>query len=62
MQPNDSSRFVPGLGALAGWLALAGIVAFSIIGPQLIAGQRVSGSLDPAVIQAFYAHTLLAPL
>src|ERR1043166_9241409 len=48
-------------GAIAGWLTLAVIVTFSIVGPQIIAGQRVSGTLESSAIQAYYRHPALRP-
>src|SRR5215212_1481877 len=61
MHPPQSSPFVARIGADTGWLVLASVGLFSIVGPQIIAGQRVSGTLDPAAIQAYYRHTALAP-
>jgi hypothetical protein len=49
------------IGAVTGWLTLASVLLFSVIGPQIIAGQRVSGVLEPAAIQAYYRHAALAP-
>jgi hypothetical protein len=62
MHTNDSEFNVARIGAVAGWLALAGILAFSVFGPMVVAGQRVSGTLDPAVIAAYYRHAALAPV
>jgi hypothetical protein len=50
------------VGSLAGWLTLAAILGFEIIVPQVIAGQRVSGTTDIALIQAYYGHPALAPV
>jgi hypothetical protein len=48
------------VGMIAGWITLAGILVFSVIGPSIIAGQRVSGTFDVAAIKAFYSHRELA--
>jgi len=47
------------IGALAGWLTLAGILAFEVIGPSVAVGQRVSGSTDRALIEAYYGNSVL---
>jgi hypothetical protein len=47
------------MGALAGWLTLAGILAFEVIGPSLAIGQRVTGSTDRGQIEAYYANSVL---
>jgi hypothetical protein len=44
---------------MAGWLTLAGILAFEVIGPSLAIGQRVSGSTDRTAIEAYYANGAL---
>jgi hypothetical protein len=49
-------------GAVAGWLTLLGILVFELIVPTLIAGQRVTATIDAGQIRAFYAHDALAPL
>lgn len=49
------------IGAIAGWLSLAGILTFSVIGPMVIAGPRVSGTLDAGTIQPYFRHQALAP-
>ncbi len=41
---------------------LTGIFLFNIILPGAIAGNRVSGTTDAAVIKAYYSHGALAPL
>ncbi len=61
MKQNDTIINIARVGAIAGWLTLATIIVFSVLGPQVIAGQRVSGSLDPTVIKAYFSHTTLAP-
>src|SRR5258707_15592497 len=61
MRQNDSTHFAARIGVVAGWLTLSSILLFSVIGPQIIAGQRVSGTLDPSTIQAYYRHAALAP-
>jgi hypothetical protein len=62
MKQNNSTFPIALIGAVGGWLALAGILAFSVIGPMIAAGQRVSGTLDAAAIQAYYRHGALAPV
>ena len=60
MQPDDLEFNVARIGAVTGWLALAAILAFSVFGPMIVAGQRISGTLDPAAIAAYYRHGALA--
>lgn len=48
--------------AVAGIVAVALVLGFSIIGPQIVAGERVSGTEDVALIRAYYAHSALATL
>lgn len=48
--------------AAAGAITLLGILALEVIGPALVAGQRVSGTFDPATIRAFYARPALLGL
>jgi len=62
MNHDSKSLYAARIGAVAGWLALAGVLAFSVIGPMIVAGQRVSGMLDPKAIQAYYRHDALALL
>lgn len=47
------------IGSLAGWLTLVGILVFEVIGPTVLVGQRVTGSADRAVIEAYYANPVL---
>ncbi len=47
------------IGSVAGWLTLAGILAFEVIGPSLAVGPRVTGSADRGAIEAYYANTVL---
>ena len=47
------------IGSVAGWLTLAGILAFEVIGPSLAVGQRVTGSTDRGAIEAHYANSVL---
>lgn len=61
MNHDSKSSYAARIGAVAGWLTLAGILTFSVIGPMVIAGQRVSGTLDVKAIQAYYRHDALAP-
>lgn len=48
-------------GMIAGWMTVIAIIVFSIVGPNIIAGQRVSGTLDAAAISAYYSHEALSP-
>lgn len=50
------------LGAICGWLTLAGILVFEVIVPMAIAGQRITATSDPIVIRAYYDHPALAPV
>jgi hypothetical protein len=62
MKQNSSTFPIARIGAVTGWLTLAGILSFSVIGPMIVAGQRVSGTLDATAIQTYYRHGALAPL
>lgn len=59
---SQPSLDVGRIGGIAGLLSVVGILAFGIIGPMLVAGPRVSGTLDEAAIRAYYAHAPLALL
>lgn len=48
--------------AFAGILAVVLVLTGVIVAPQVVAGQRVSGTEDVGLIRAYYAHTALAPL
>src|SRR6266508_4034966 len=48
------------VGAAAGWLSLAMIFAYHI-GLTILAGQRVSGTMDAAAIEAYYRNGIIAP-
>ena len=52
-------RSVSRIGAGAGWLALAGILAYHI-GLSIVAGQRVSGTTDLGAINAYYSQPVVA--
>lgn len=58
---DDSTRFSR-ISGMAGILAVALVLAGGIIGPQAVAGQRVSGTQDVEAIRAYYAHAELATL
>ncbi len=62
MKQNITINNIARVGMIAGWLTLAGIVLFAVIGPLLVAGPRVSGTLDATStsIQAYYRHGALA--
>jgi hypothetical protein len=49
-------------GAILGILTLGAIWAFEVIGPSAVAGMEPSGSRDPTVVAAYFAHGALAPL
>lgn len=49
------------IGAWAGWLSLIGIFGYHL-SLMLLAGTRVSGTLDRAAIEAFYANDTIAIL
>ena len=48
------------LGAAAGWLSLAMIFGYHI-GLTIVAGQRVSGTMDAAAIEGYYRSGVIAP-
>jgi hypothetical protein len=52
MSTRDTAR----VGSIAGWMLLFGILAFGVIGPTIVAGQRVSGTSDPELIRTYYSH------
>lgn len=47
------------IGAVFGWATLVGILLFEVVGPQIVAGQRVSGTLDARVVSEYYNHPFL---
>jgi hypothetical protein len=47
------------VGAIAGWLTILGILLFDVIGPMIVAGQRVSGTLDAGAIESYYRNSAL---
>jgi len=54
-------RSVPRIGALAGWLTVAGIVGYHLA-LMILAGQRVSGTTDVSSIAAFYGQSIVGVL
>jgi len=46
----------------AGLVAVALVVTCVMVAPQIVAGQRVSGTVDPQLIRAYYLHPPLATL
>ncbi len=52
-------RNVPRIGAWAGFIAVIGIMGYHI-GLMLIAGPRVSGTIDATAIEAYYANESIA--
>jgi hypothetical protein len=44
------------LGAVAGWIALIGIVALFIVFPTAVAGQPPTVHTEPAVVMAYFRH------
>lgn len=55
----EAKTMVARVGAVAGWSALLGILLFEVIGPMIVAGQRVSGTLDPTAIASYYGNSAL---
>lgn len=47
------------IGALAGWISLLGIFGYHLV-LQGLFGPRVSGTLDPAMVNGFYRHGEIA--
>lgn len=62
MAPRSPSNSAAIVGGLAGLTGLFGLLAFVIVGPTLVAGPRVSGTLDEAAVRSYYAHGELALL
>lgn len=54
------SSFPDRVGALAGWTSLLGVVVVLVILPTAIAGQPVTGTIDPGAIRAYFSHPELA--
>jgi hypothetical protein len=54
-------RNVARVGAWAGWIAVIGIMAYHLA-LTVLAGQRVSGISDLAVIRAYYGHSIVGIL
>ena len=50
------------VGSYAGWVTLAGVLAFEVFGPLTAAGQRVTGTSDAATIAGYYRNSGLLPL
>src|ERR1051325_2239150 len=48
--------------AFAGLIAVALVLLCGIVGPQIVAGTRVSGTEDASLIRAYYAHASLSLL
>jgi hypothetical protein len=55
----ESRTMVAKVGAIAGWLTLLGILLFDVIGPMIVAGQRVSGTLDAGAIASYHSNSAL---
>jgi hypothetical protein len=55
----SSKSVIARIGAVGGWLTLAMILLFEVIIPQVVAGQRVTGTLDATAITAYYSHSVL---
>lgn len=62
MAPHGPATSTALIGGLAGFLGLFGLLAFVIVGPTLVAGPRVSGTLDEAAVRSYYGHGDLALL
>jgi hypothetical protein len=50
------------IAARAGWLTLAAILASEVVVPSVVLGLPPTGSSDPAVVEAYFAHQALLPL
>ena len=48
------------VGSVAGWVSLAAIFVYHI-GLSILVGQRVSGTIDSAAIEAYYRNGIIAP-
>src|SRR4029453_17308600 len=59
-EPRDMDAHIARVGAAAGWLSLAMIFGYHI-GLTILAGQRVSGTLDGAAIETYYRNGIIAP-
>lgn len=55
-------RDIARVGAIAGWIVLAGILVVQVAIPSAIAGMPLSGMADPSAITAHYDHPELEPL
>lgn len=56
------SPFAIRLGAVAGWLALVGVVAGLVVIPTVIAGQPPTSYTELSAVRAYFAHPELAIL
>jgi hypothetical protein len=50
------------IASTAGWLTLAAIFVSEVLVPSLLFGLPPTGSTDPAVVEAYFAHETLLPL
>jgi hypothetical protein len=50
------------IASMAGWLTLAAILASEVVVPSVLIGPPPTGSIDRAVVEAYYAHEALLPL
>lgn len=50
------------IASAAGWLTLAAILVSEVLVPSLLFGLPPTGSTDPAVVEAYFAHQTLLPL
>jgi hypothetical protein len=50
------------IGSMAGWLTLVAILASEVVVPSVLIGPPPTGSIDRAVVEAYYAHEALLPL
>ena len=50
------------IASTAGWLTLGAILAAEVVVPSLLIGLPPTGSIDRAVVEAYYGHEALLPL
>lgn len=52
----------PLLAGVSGLALVLLVVSFGIVGPAMVAGPRVTATLDAGAVRAYYGHAALAPL
>ena len=50
------------LASVVGWLTLVAILASEVVVPSVLIGLSPTGTIDRAVVEAYYAHAALLPL